>query len=81
MNCPLEPAPFKTVLVGETPSKGIEVVILTDGGDETIVQWGSDLPSLLPIYKEAVRQAKALKKADGKTRWVLVRQILIRETV
>lgn len=81
MNWPLEPATFKTVLPGETPTKGIEVVILVDGGDETIVQWGSDLPSLLPIYKEAVRQAKTLKKQDGKTRWVLVRQILIRETV
>jgi len=81
MNWPLQPAPFKTVLVGETPTKGIEIVIATNGEPDNVIQWGSDLPSLLPIYKEAVRQAKALKKQDGKTRWVLLRQILIRETV
>jgi hypothetical protein len=71
----------RAVIAGETPTKGIEVVLSVAGEPDNVLKWGSDLPSLLPYYKQAVRQAKADKRQDGRTRWVLLRQILVRETV
>lgn len=73
---------MRAVIAGETPTKGIEIVIATNNGErDHVVTWGSDLPSLLPTYKQAIKDAKAAKRKDGITRWVLVRQILVRETV
>ena len=69
------------VIPGETPTKGFEVVVQEHSGTEQVLQWTSDLPALLPVYKEAVQQAKESQKEDGKTRFVLIRQILVRETV
>lgn len=74
------------VIPGETPSKGLEVVIWTakqgDNQDhEEVVMWGSDLPSLLPYFKSALKEAEARKRKDGLCRNVFIRQVLVREVV
>ena len=76
----------RPLIPGETPSKGMEVVIWTpkqgDNQDyEELVTWGADLPGLLPHVRAVVKEAKARKRKDGMTRNVLIRQVLVREIV
>lgn len=76
----------RPLIPGETPSKGMEVVIWTPNhGDnqnhEELVMWGADLPGLLPHFRAAVKDAKARKRKDGIARNVFIRQVLVREIV